>query len=180
MYEAIPTPGHPLDRCATPEEAERFAQQTDWYVEYAHGRLFAMAGGTPEHGAVLMNLLTAVAPHVRRAGCRAHEGHTRLYVNKTDYYLPDVRVTCGDRPTAGQMGYHDAIFVAEVLSDETAPRDLDTKLVDYRQLPSLRDYVLIDSRTRRVQHYQRVHGTWHHTVLLPGATPTPAWRSDGH
>jgi len=37
-----------------------------------------------------------------RGRCRTLEGHTRLYVSAQDYYLPDVWVTCADRPAPGQ------------------------------------------------------------------------------
>jgi Uma2 family endonuclease len=67
------------------------------------------------------------------------QGHTRLYVREQDHYLPGVWVTCADRPPSGQLGYHDATLVCEVVSPESEDRDYGTKLVDYRQLPSLRE-----------------------------------------
>jgi Uma2 family endonuclease len=144
MHESVRDGERPFPRRASLEEAERLSAASDRYFEYAHGVLYAMAGGSPEHGAVLAHLFTAVSGHVGCGPCRALEGHTRLYVSEQDYYLPDVWVTCSDWPAQGRPGYHDATLVCEVVSDESADRDHDIKLVDYRRLPSLREYVLVD------------------------------------
>jgi Uma2 family endonuclease len=160
----------PARRRVGPEEAERISASSDRYFEYAHGILYAMAGGTPEHGAVLAQLFTAVSSHVGRGPCRTLEGHTRLYVSAQDYYLPDVWVTCAERPAPGQPGDYDATLVCEVISTESEDRDHDTKLVDYRALPSLREYVLLDSRRQRAHRYLLVGDTWQHTIVLPHGT----------
>jgi Uma2 family endonuclease len=170
MHDTLHHVEPPAPRRASPEEAERISAMFDWYVEYAHGILYAMAGGTPEHGAVLAQLFAAVGNHVGRGACRTLEGHTRHYVSEHDYYLPDVWVTGADRPARGQPGYHDATLVCEVVSTESDDRDHGTKLVDYRRLPSLREYVLVDSRRQRAHRYLRAGDVWQHTIVLPRRT----------
>jgi Uma2 family endonuclease len=91
-------------------------------------------------------------------------------VSAQDYYLPDVWVTCAERPAPGQPGYYDAALVCEVVSSESEDRDYDTRLVDYRALPSLREYVLLDSRRQRAHRYLLVGDTWQHTIVLPHGT----------
>jgi Uma2 family endonuclease len=75
-------------------------------------------------------------------------------------------VTGADLPAPGLAGYHDAALVCEVVSSESEDRDRDTKLLDYRLLPSLREYVLLDSRRRRAHRYLLVGEAWHHTIVL--------------
>jgi len=119
---------------------------------------------------VLAQLFTAVSSHVGRGPCRTLEGHSRLYVSEQDYYLPDVWVTCADRPAPGRPGYWDATLVCEVVSAESEDRDHGTKLIDYRRLPSLREYVLLDSRRQRAHCYVRAGDAWQHTIVLPHGT----------
>ena len=172
MREPLHAGDRAVARRVSPEQAERISTASDRYFEYAHGVLYDMAGGTPEHGAVLAQLFTAISSHVHagHGPCRTLEGHTRLYVSEQDYYLPDVWVTCADRPAPGQPGYHDATLVCEVVSSESDDRDHGTKLVDYRQLPSLREYVLLDSRRQRAHQYLLAGGVWQHTIVLPHGT----------
>jgi Uma2 family endonuclease len=91
-------------------------------------------------------------------------------VSAQDYYLPDVWVTCAERPAPGQPGYYDAMLVCEVVSSESEDRDRDTKLVDYRRLPSLREYVLLDSQRQRAHCYRLVGDAWQHTIVLSHGT----------
>lgn len=172
MHNVLQDSDRRTARRVSPEQAEHISATSDRYFEYAHGILYAMAGGTPEHGAVLAQLFTAVSSHVHagHGPCRTLEGHTRLYVSEQDYYLPDVWVTCADRPASGQLGYRDATLVCEVVSSESEDRDHGTKLVDYRQLPSLREYVLLDSRRQRAHRYLLVGEAWQHTIVLPHGT----------
>ena len=68
-------------RWVGPEEAERLSAASDRYFEYAHGILYAIAGGTPEHGAVLAAVFAAIASHVGRGPCRTLEGWDTAYEN---------------------------------------------------------------------------------------------------
>jgi Uma2 family endonuclease len=170
MREAVHGGGRLVAYRAGPEQAERLSAVTDHFVEYAHGILYDMAGGTPEHGAVLAHLFAALSSHVGRGPCRTLEGHSRLYVREQDYYLPDVWVTCAHLPASGEPGYRDATVVCEVVSAESVDRDHGTKLADYRRLPSLRDYLLLDSRCQRAQHYVRVGDVWQHTIVMAHAS----------
>jgi Uma2 family endonuclease len=61
-------------------------------------------------------------------------------------------------------------LVCEVVSTESDDRDHGTKLVDYRRLPSLREYVLLDSRRQRAHRYLLAGHVWQHTIVLPHGT----------
>ncbi len=50
------------------------------------------------------------------------------------------------------------VVVFEVLSKTTMDYDRGTKFVAYRQIPSLREYVLVDQYSHRVEHYKREDG----------------------
>jgi Uma2 family endonuclease len=53
--------------------------------------------------------------------------------------------------------------IFEVVSDSSVSRDWDLKLADYQTLPSLREYVLIDSRKEEIAVFSRaaLAHEWH-------------------
>jgi Uma2 family endonuclease len=67
----------------------------------------------------------------------------------------------------------DAVVLFEVLSDETADRDLGPKLVEYRLLPSIRRYVTIDQRQIIVASRERTPLGWAQVDLTAGSLDLP-------
>ncbi len=94
----------------------------------------------------------------------------RLYVNATDYFYPDAFVTCGSIADPGAIEERDATVVAEVLSPSTASFDLNDKLDAYSRLPSLLEYLLLDTRRAQAIVFRRAkEGVWTRLVVLDGA-----------
>ncbi|TBH17413.1 Uma2 family endonuclease, partial [Thermus thermamylovorans] len=56
-------------------------------------------------------------------------------------------------------------LVVEVLSEGTEATDRREKLWRYREIPSLQGYLLVDSRTRRVEGYFRGAEGWLYRVF---------------
>jgi Uma2 family endonuclease len=51
--------------------------------------------------------------------------------------------------------------IAEVLSDSTEAYDRGRKFAAYRQMESLRDYILVDQKKTLVEHFRKeLDGTW--------------------
>ncbi len=51
--------------------------------------------------------------------------------------------------------------MVEILSPSTARFDRTEKFADYRTIPSLMDYVLVDTEPQAVEHFQKDdHGNW--------------------
>ena len=68
---------------------------------------------------------------------------------------------------------HDAVVVFEVLSDETAERDLGPKLADYLRLPSINRYVTIDQRQIAIISRERTPSGWTQADLTAGSLTLP-------
>jgi Uma2 family endonuclease len=74
---------------------------------------------------------------------------------------PDVFVTCDSSDLATDMIFKAPSLVLEVLSPTTQAYDRSQKFALYRRLPSLREYVLVDPETRRVEAFRRTEqGQW--------------------
>ena len=60
-------------------------------------------------------------------------------------------------------------MLVEVTSDSSEEYDTGAKLEAYRTIPSLRDYVIVSHRERRITvHYRGEGGEWHRRVAIAG------------
>ncbi|MCU0836213.1 MAG: Uma2 family endonuclease [Chromatiaceae bacterium] len=130
-------------------------QQPDKH-EYVRGEVFAMVGARREHVVVALNLVTAFKQRLRGGPCQAYVSDLKLRVEAADaFFYPNVMVSCDPRDhAAGQFVEHPSLIV-EVLSESTEAFDRGEKFAAYRTLPSLREYVLVDIPSRRVEGFRR-------------------------
>ncbi len=69
----------------------------------------------------------------------------KVHVAAADaFFYPDVLVTCSETDRQQSLYKSEPVLIVEVLSESTAADDRGAKFGDYRHLPSLREYVLID------------------------------------
>jgi Uma2 family endonuclease len=132
--------------------------------EYVAGQVFAMAGASYNHNLITANLIRRLGNQLDGSPCTVLGSDMRLRIQTADAgTYPDVIVLC-DQPT-----FHDqrkdvltnAILVAEVLSPSTEGYDRGDKFAIYRDLPSLRQYVLIAQNRVAVDVFTRQpDGRW--------------------
>ncbi len=140
--------------------------------EYVAGEVFAMAGASKVHGTLAGNAFIALRLHLRGKPCRVWMADMKVRV-RVDfaYYYPDVVATC-DASDLGPNSPRDYLeapkLVLEVLSDSTEPVDRRAKLLSYRRLDSLDEYVLIDQNKPWVEVYRRTPSGWVQEVYEAG------------
>ena len=115
-----------------------------------------MAGATDAHVKVTGNAHYALKTHLRGSGCSLYMSDMRLKIDTTDkaYFYPDVMVTCNLDDRQHTTTKYAPILVIEVLSESTKDYDKGVKFDAYRQLASLREYVLIDPKQYLVQVFR--------------------------
>jgi Uma2 family endonuclease len=124
--------------------------------EFVNGYVFAMAGTTDWHNMVTHNLIGALNTRLPDR-CRALGLDVKLQVKTQQsehYYYPDAFVSCGDA-LKNVYVHGDALLVAEVLSPTTERFDRGEKMLAYRGLASLQDYLLVWPDAPVVEHYRR-------------------------
>ncbi|MDM8551508.1 Uma2 family endonuclease [Desulfobacterales bacterium HSG2] len=96
--------------------------------------------------------------------CEAFASDLRVEVDKDKHYTyPDVAVVCGELEFAEQRKdtITNPIMIAEVLSDSTEDYDRGTKFALYRNIKTLKDYVLIDQARGHIEYFfKEDDGTW--------------------
>ncbi len=126
--------------------------------EFLDGQVFAMAGGSPEHGALAAAVIGELRSALRGTPCRVFSSDVRVRIEATGLSTyPDASVVCGQLETAAldKDAITNPILLVEVLSDSTEAYDRGAKAAHYRRIPSLREYVLVDQKEPRVEIYRR-------------------------
>ena len=142
----------------TVEEYLIWEPQQDVRYEYVNGEVFAMTGGTIPHNDIALNLYSALRPHLRPRGCRVNVSDVKVQLTAGPYYYPDLVVSCHSQDLNSRKFIQHPKLIVEVLSPRTEAKDRGEKLAYYRTIPSLAEYVLIDSEKIAVECYRRGEG----------------------
>ena len=143
----------------TAEEYLEWESQQELRHEYVDGEILAMTGGTIPHNEIALNFYTALRLHLRQRGCRANVSDVKVQANQNSrYFYPDLVVTCEPEDLKSRDFIHHPKVIVEVLSPGTASYDRGEKFKYYRQMPSLQEYVLVDSESISVEVYHRGEG----------------------
>jgi len=149
---AIATPNHRLT-AAEYLEIERHAETKS---EFFGGEMFAMAGGSVAHNQITTNLNRALGNRLAGKHGLAFFSDLRLHVEASGLYTyPDMMVICGPPQLADQR--RDTVLnptlIGEVLSESTQHYDRGAKFGFYRQVPSLREFLLISQWEPKIEQY---------------------------
>ncbi|MEZ4825009.1 MAG: Uma2 family endonuclease [Bacteroidia bacterium] len=145
--------------------------------EYYDGHILAMAGGSPEYGQLQVNTDTALNNALRAAGkpCRTFSSDVKVAIQSVRRrFYPDLSVVCGpvERDQKETQAITNPVLVVEILSESTESLDRGEKFWGYRQLSSLREYMLISQDKVVIEIFSRAEDdTWRiQTLTAPGQT----------
>jgi Uma2 family endonuclease len=128
--------------------------------EYVDGRVFAMAGASERHAQICFGLAAALRASLLAQGCRGFIADMKLRVADAIYY-PDVMVVC-DKADTDPLVKTAPCLLIEVLSESTARVDRNEKWHAYQNIPTLKNYLLIEQSVRQIELYRRIGATWQH------------------
>jgi len=154
----------------TPEDYLAGELTSDTRYEYVDGEVYAMAAVSESHNLIAGNVSAKLRNLVRGGPCRVFISDMKLHVAEWDaFYYPDVMVACDARDTQTHYKEHPSLVV-EVLSPSTESTDRREKMLAYRSLPSLREYLLIAQDKPHMELYRRAENrAWYLAVLPDGA-----------
>jgi Uma2 family endonuclease len=156
----------------TAEEYLEWEAKQEFRHEYVDGEILAMTGGTIPHNSIALNFYRALYPHLRQKGCQVNVSDVKVQASKTSrYFYPDLVITCDPQDLKSRDFIQHPKIIIEVLSPSTASYDRAKKLKYYRQIPSLQEYILVDSEEIAIEIYDRGEGKmWHYYELTAGDT----------
>jgi Uma2 family endonuclease len=126
--------------------------------EYVAGEVFAMTGASVEHNAIVANIVRELGIQMKGRPCHVYANDLKVRIRTADAgKYPDLIALCGEHEF--QDGRRDVLLnpslICEVLSDSTEAYDRGNKFTIYRQIPSLREYLLVSQHRVQVEIYSR-------------------------
>lgn len=119
-----------------------------------------MAGATKNHDRVVVNLIIGLGARLRGGPCFPTTDDVAARMVGGNIRRPDVTVDCA-RGAGGDLESTEPTVFFEVLSPSTQSYDFIVKAEEYKQLSTLKHFVLIDPRRPRVNVWSRSEaGMW--------------------
>ncbi len=140
----------------TPEEYFVWEEQQLEKYEYINGEVYAMGGGTVNHGRIAIRFTAMLDAHLENSGCITGNSDIKVNIVDTDNYTyPDASVTCDERDKATPKYFTYPCLIIEVLSDSTEAYDRGGKFRLYQKNPVLQDYLLVSSTRIEIDLYHK-------------------------
>ena len=141
--------------------------------EYRDGIVYAMSGGSLNHGRLVYALGGEVRSATEGTSCEGFGPEVKLRVESADaYYYSDAMVVCGEVDVESESNgiVRNPIVVFEVLSPSTARFDRKAKFLDYQSVPSIQEIVFVYGDRRLAERYERQDdASWRYTAYVGDA-----------
>ncbi len=145
------------NRKFTIEEYLEMERASDQKHEYFNGEIFAMSGAGFRHNIIFRNLYGKLANALEGKPCEPYGSDMRVHIpENTLFTYPDISIFCRDLMEDGgdnDIFIQPAVLI-EILSPSTRNYDRGTKFKLYRDIPSLKEYVLVDSEAVSVEIFR--------------------------
>ncbi len=132
--------------------------------EYYKGEIFAMSGAKLAHNEITSNTFVEIGRILKGKPCRPYGSDLRIHIPaNTLFTYPDISIICGEPETRNndEMNALNPTVIIEVLSPSTKNYDRGQKFMLYRNIPTLKEYILIDSTTIHVEAFAiNAAGNW--------------------
>lgn len=136
--------------------------------ELINGQIYAMTGATDDHNRISGNIYAELRQQLKGSPCEAFIADMMLHVGK-NYFYPDVMVICKASEHDTALIKHAPTVVIEVLSPSTRKTDVTSKKVNYLNLPSLQEYILVEQDKCEIEVFRKSQ-SWASTYYVLGDT----------
>ena len=134
-----------------------WAEVQDTRYEFDGFQPVAMTGGTVNHSQITQNIHFALRTRLRGTGCRPLGPDAGVATIGDAVRYPDALVTC-TRVTGTAHTVEGVVVVFEVLSPTSGRTDRIVKLREYRAVPSIRRYVILEHSSIGLTVFARADG----------------------
>ena len=132
--------------------------------EYFQGEIFAISGASIPHNRIFSNTFGDISFKLKGKECEPFGSDLRIHIPKNSLFTyPDISIICGEIETTDDK--FDTVtnpsVIIEILSPSTRDYDIGKKFYLYRDIESLKEYLLIDSEKITVEKYIRnIDNSW--------------------
>jgi Uma2 family endonuclease len=154
---------NPIHRLTEAEYLE-IERRAEYKSEFLDGEMFAMSGGSSSHSLIKCNLIGEMRARLKGCPCMVYDSDMRVKVQAAGLFTyPDVSVACGKVQFEDERKdtFLNPTVIIEVPSESSEAYDRGKKFGLYRQLPSLREYLLVSQHKPHIEQYIRQDsGEW--------------------
>jgi Uma2 family endonuclease len=145
----------------TVEEYLKLEVESVVYHEYIAGQAYATVANTENKKIITGNILARLRGYLLGKNCRVFSSEMKVKIEALDvFYHPDICVTC-DPSDREKLFKVNPCLIIEIISPETERIHRNEKLMNYQQIKSLEEYVLISESEQKVDVYRKYnHQTW--------------------
>lgn len=136
--------------------------------ELVDGYVYAMAGASENHDYISGNLYRKFGNHLENSTCRPFTSDMKLKTSTGNFRYPDCMVIC-DKDDESQYYKTKPVLLVEVISRSTRKTDEKDKLIEYINIPTLQEYVLIEQDYVDITVYRK-SDDWHSIHYFLGET----------
>jgi len=144
----------------SPEEYLVMERASEEKHEYFYGYVQAMSGARLAHNQIASNLYTDIGSFLKNKECQILPSDMRISTPSHETYMyPDAQIVCGEPQMEDERfdTLTNPSVIIEILSESTQHMGKGRKFFFYRQIPSLKEYIMIDSKKRFLQIIRRQH-----------------------
>lgn len=116
-----------------------------------------MAGASTSHRKISGNLFRHIANYLEDKSCTPYMSDARVGT-KNDYYYPDIVVDCNPDETPDSLYAEKPVLIIEVFSKNTKHLDKGRKLLEYINMPSVEEYVMLEQDSASVDVLRKSEG----------------------
>jgi Uma2 family endonuclease len=129
---------------------------------HGHGELLAMSGAGERHNIIFSNLFGELCIRLKGKKCQPFGPDMRLNIpENTLYTYPDISVYCREINDSNEEdNIINPTVLIEILSPSTRIYDRGEKFILYRDIPTLKEYILVDTARLRIEAF-RINNTGH-------------------
>ena len=153
----------------TRDEFFGWAEAQDARYEFDGFQPVGMTGGSVTHSRITRNLNAALTSRLSGSGCEPLGPDAGVATIGDAIRYPDALVTCSSVDGAAYV-VPGVVVIFEVLSPTSGRTDRIDKLREYRAVPSIRRYVILEYTGAALMVFERAHGEekWTATALAAG------------
>lgn len=148
----------------TIEEYLEFEKTSEEKHEYYQGEIFAMSGTKVDHNIIAGNIYGELKQRLKGKSCRPFNSDQRLYIPQNSLFTyPDISIICGEIITLHNDDWNilNPSVIIEVLSPGTKDYDRGGKFKLYRDIATLKEYILVDTETISIEAFRiNINGYW--------------------
>ena len=147
----------------TVEEYFQMEEAAEQKHEYFQAEIFAMSGAGVDHNIISGNIFREVSQKLKGKSCRPFNSDQGIHIPQNSLFTyPDISIVCGQIITLDDDNWNilNPTVIIEVLSRSTRNYDHGGKFKLYRDIPALKEFILVDSESIGIEAF-RINDSGH-------------------